>query len=82
MRLPPHVHAVRARGKDYYYFQRFRGTAREVERVKLPGTPFDGDGMPNAEWWEAYRLQAGERLPGVRAGSDVAPVVRTDFPLR
>jgi integrase len=67
--LPPHVHAVKARGKDYYYFQRFRGTDREGERVKLPGVPFDGNGLPESEWWAAYRRLSGEPETKLKPGS-------------
>jgi integrase len=67
--LPLHVHAVKARGKDYYYFQRFRGTAREGERVKLPGVPFDRNGLPEAEWWAAYRKLSGAPETRLKPGS-------------
>jgi integrase len=70
--LPLHVHAVKARGKDYYYFQRFRGTDREGERVKLPGVPFDRNGLPEAEWWSAYRKLSGEPETKLKPGSFLA----------
>jgi hypothetical protein len=60
VKLPPHVHVVTARGKQYYYFHAYRGTDREEERVKLPGYPSNMDGTPNAEWWEVYRRCLGE----------------------
>jgi integrase len=70
VKLPPHVHAVKARGRYYYYFQRHRGTNREAAgRVKLPGYPANSDGTPNAEWWEAYRRCAGEPLSKPVAGT-------------
>jgi integrase len=69
VRLPPHVHAVKARGKDYYYFQRFRGTEREEPRVKLPGVPLDLDGIPNSEWWRAYRELSGDVEQGPKRGT-------------
>ncbi len=69
------MHAVKARGKDYYYFQRFRGTEREETRVKLPGVPLDRDGMPNAEWWRAYRELSGEAQEGPRRGTFAALVL-------
>ncbi len=71
-KLPPHVHAVKAKGKEYYYYQPYRSTSRERERIKLPGAPFDDDGTPNAAWWQAYRDQTQERETGVRAGSFAA----------
>ena len=67
--LPLHVHAVKARGRDYYYFQRFRGTTREGERVKLPGVPFDNNGLPEAGWWAAYRKLSGEPKTKLKPGS-------------
>jgi integrase len=63
------VHAVRARGKDYYYYQPYRGTSRETARVSLPGTPFDAHGIPDGAWWEAYRRAAGEIETGLKPGS-------------
>lgn len=72
VKLPPHVHAVKARGKDYYYFQPYRGTAREGERVKLPGGPTSTDGTPNAEWWKAYRNCVGEPAQKAKSGSFTA----------
>ena len=75
VKLPPHVHAVKARGKPYYYFQRFRGTVREEPRVKLPGDPLGSDGMPNAEWWRAYRELSGETVSGPKRGTFSAVIV-------
>ena len=72
VKLPPHVHAVKARGKEYYYYQPFRGTRREGQRVKLPGLPFGLDGAPDAEWWDAYRAVAGETVKGPKSGSFAA----------
>ena len=68
-RLPLHVHAVKARGKEYYYYHPYRGTSREGQRVSLPGDPFDARGIPNAAWWEAYRCVAGEIETGLKPGS-------------
>jgi integrase len=70
--LPAHVHLVRANGREYFYFQRFRGTFRAAARVRLPGCPTNPDGTPNTEWWAAYRACAGEPEPAVRAGSFAA----------
>jgi integrase len=72
VKLPAHVHAVKARGRYYYYFQRFRGSEREESRVKLPGVPFDRDGMPNAEWWRTYRELSGETKQEPRRGTFAA----------
>jgi len=57
--LPPHVNPVRARGKDYYYFQPQRGTPRAGQPIRIPGYPANPDGSPNEEWWNAYRKLAG-----------------------
>jgi len=75
VKLPPHVHAVKARGKLYYYFQPFRGTAREEARVKLPGAPFDPKGMPDGEWWRAYRELSGEAKDGPKRGTFAALIL-------
>ena len=72
VKLPPHVHAVKARGKDYYYFHPYRGTEREGLRVKLPGCPANSDGAANTEWWEAYRQCAGEPARKPAAGTFTA----------
>jgi integrase len=74
VKLPPHVHAVKARGRYYYYFQRFRGSEREEARVKLPGVPFDRDGMPIADWWRAYRELTGEGQQGPKRGAFAAVI--------
>lgn len=79
VKLPPHVHAVRARGKDYYYFQPFRGTARQNERIKLPGCPANRDGTPNEAWWAAYRQCTGEPLPKARAGTFAALITEYKY---
>ncbi len=95
VKLPPHVHVVRARGRYYYYYQPHRGTDREAAgRVKLPGYPANSDGTPNAEWWEAYRACAGETAKKQAAGtfkaliesyqnspewSELAPLTRRDY---
>ena len=74
VKLPPHVHAVKARGKHYYYFQRFRGSAGEEARVRLPGEPLDALGMPNPEWWRAYRELSGEAISGPKRGTFAAVI--------
>ena len=61
--LPPHVHLMRKGGRCYYYFQRARATAWAGPRTRLPGIPFDGDGLPDAAWWQAYRQASGQSLP-------------------
>lgn len=51
--LPSHVHRVRVKGRDYYYYQPFRGTGQQAQRHKLPGRPQE------PEFWEAYHTLAG-----------------------
>lgn len=70
--LPAYVHAVRARGKEYYYFHHHRGTGRAAPRIALPGAPFLADGSPNSEWWERYRKHVGGGESGPRAGTFAA----------
>lgn len=60
--LPPGVHRVTSRGREYYYYQPGRNTARASGRIRLPDDPRD------PEWWAAYAALA--RLP--------APVVATN----
>jgi integrase len=62
-KLPAHVHAVKARGKDYYYYHPKRGSKQEGERIKLPGSPFKSDGTPDPDWWQAYRDASGNKRP-------------------
>jgi len=58
--LPRHVNAVRARGKEYYYYHPHRGTERAGKSVPLPGAPMNPNGTPNQEWWTVYRQLAGD----------------------
>jgi integrase len=55
--LPPYVHCVRAKGRLYYFYQPFRGTARQGERVSLPRD------AQSVEFWDALRKLAGT-VPG------------------
>ena len=58
--LPPHVHRVVAKGRDYFYFQRNRGAALEGPRIALPRD------LHSIEFWQAYRAAGGqiEEAPG------------------
>ena len=67
--LPPHVHAVIARGREYFYYHPNRGTRLEGPRTRIPGSPFDVDGGPNADWWAAYRRLAGTEEQAPAAGT-------------
>ena len=57
--IPLHVHCTMSKGRKYYSFHPFRGTARAGTRVKLPGEPMNADGTPNNEFWAAYRKLMG-----------------------
>jgi integrase len=57
--MPAHVHVVRAKGREYFYFQEHRGGPGQGFRVKLPGSPYDDAGTPVAEWWDEYRRLGG-----------------------
>jgi integrase len=69
IRLPPHINAVRARGKDYYYFHPSRGTRRSGKAIRIPGEPTNADGSLNTSWWEVYRVLAGEDVREFRRGT-------------
>lgn len=57
--LPPHVHVVRVKGREYFYYQARRGERTASDRTKLPGAPFDDNGAPDQQWWSVYRHVAG-----------------------
>ncbi|MBJ7532796.1 tyrosine-type recombinase/integrase [Rhodomicrobium vannielii ATCC 17100] len=40
--------------------------------MKLPGEPAGCDGLPNAEWWQAYRELCGEEQRGPKTGTFAA----------
>jgi integrase len=67
--LPPHINAVTARGKEYYYFHPARGTSRSGKAIRISGEPVSADGTLNAAWWEAYRRMAGEGEPVTHSGT-------------
>jgi integrase len=52
---------VKARGREYFYYQPFRGTSRAQKRVVLSGVPYDVDGRPNSAWWAGYETLAQAR---------------------
>lgn len=51
--LPEHVHRVEARGKEYFYFQRGRGSSTPGPRIALPRDP------QSPEFWAAVQLHRG-----------------------
>lgn len=55
------MHCVRTKGREYFYFQPFRGTKRAAERRRLPGHPINPDGTLNTEWWTLYKQLAGSK---------------------
>ena len=54
MDLPRHVHKVRARGRDYYYYHPGRGTKHAAKPVALPHDPH------SPEFWKALETLTGE----------------------
>ncbi len=67
--LPPHVHLVRSRGREYTSWHPFRGTKRAGVRVALPGLPMLPNGEPNPQWWARYRQLSGAPEPAAKPGS-------------
>ncbi|MDG4560687.1 MAG: tyrosine-type recombinase/integrase [Candidatus Competibacter sp.] len=67
--LPAHVHVVKAKGREYYYYQEHRKTWAEGRRTRIEGTPFRADGLPDEEWWCAYRKLSGGEVGKPEAGS-------------
>lgn len=51
--LPRHVHRVKSRGRDYFYYQEGRGTPHVGARVRLPDDP------QSPEFWSAVRQAQG-----------------------
>ena len=70
--LPPHVHMVRAGGREYFYYHPYRGTKRAGTREKLPGCPQNPDGSLNAEWWATYRRLNNDPEPAPRTNTFAA----------
>jgi integrase len=67
--LPPYVHIVRAKGRDYYYFERKASATHGAVRARLTGEPYDAAGLPAEEWWGSYRRAAETKAQGPVAGS-------------
>jgi hypothetical protein len=63
--LPTHVRRVVARGHEYFYFQRNRGTPLEGPRVALPSDLY------SLEFWQAYHEARGDTEPVGRAFKDL-----------
>ena len=60
--LPPHVHRVVSRGKEYFTYQYARGTSRAGPRIRLPH-PLD------PEFSAAFRAAAGDHATRTAAGT-------------
>jgi hypothetical protein len=60
--LPPHVHRVVSRGREYFTFQKGRGTKNAGPRIKLPH-PAD------PEFFPTYYAITKEEPPSARPGS-------------
>jgi integrase len=73
--LPPDVHVVRAKGREYFYFQKNRREKDEGPRVKLAGRPYGDDGTPDAEWWARYRSLAGIEADENKAAGTFAALI-------
>ena len=58
--LPKYVQRIISGGREYFYFQRGRGSASSGPRVKLPHGPHD------AEFWAAYKSCLGSEVPSAR----------------
>lgn len=61
--LPPHVNAVRVKGRPYYYFHPGRGTKGAAKPIQLPDDP------RQPEFWDAYRKARGEPEPRPNANA-------------
>jgi hypothetical protein len=55
--LPKYVQRIVDGGREYFYFQKGRGSAMPGPRLKLPKGPHD------AEFWAAYNMHLGGELP-------------------
>ncbi len=51
--LPKYIQRVISHAREYFYFQRGRGSATPGPRLKLPKGPH------SEEFWAAYRLLLG-----------------------
>lgn len=61
--LPDYVFRVKAKGKDYYYFQRGRGTGQAGKRFRLPDDPH------SPEFWSTYRQLTSQKPEPVNTRS-------------
>jgi hypothetical protein len=65
LELPPHVRRVVAKGREYFYFQRGRGTKVEGPRVALPAD------LHTIAFWQAYHGALGNDEPAGRTFNDL-----------
>ena len=64
--LPEHVHAVRAKGRTYTYYQPNRNAKVKGARIRIHGEPL------SAEWWANYQLVTGTPRPKPKNGTFAA----------
>jgi len=69
--LPPHVRRITAKGREYYYFQRRRGTTLEGPRIALPRD------IHSIAFWQAYRAATGQDEPVGRTFNDLISAYET-----
>lgn len=65
LKLPMYVYRSVARGREYWYFQRGKGTERQGPRIALPH-------VADPEFWPAYYRAAGKVEPRKEAGTFAA----------
>jgi integrase len=58
--LPKYVQHIINGGREYFYFQRGRGSATPGPRLRLPKSPHD------VEFWAAYKAHLGSEPPSAR----------------
>lgn len=59
--LPKYVQRIIIGGREYFYYQRGRGSASPGRRMKLPNGPHD------TEFWATYKSYLGTELPSARS---------------
>jgi integrase len=59
--LPKYVHRIINGGREYYYFQKGRGSSMPGPRIRLP------KGLHDTEFWAAYKTHLGSEVPTARS---------------
>jgi Phage integrase family len=65
LELPPYVRRVVAKAREYFYFQRHRGTKVAGPRIALPSD------LHSVAFWQAYRAALGTDEPTGRTFNDL-----------